>query len=106
MPINLFPDYVLAEVRGGTGCTTIRLAREMVDVFFERPDDVAARLLGFSSVAQYGEWVEGMGLPLCAATTRRGKPCSLPCGPMSDAWTWRGLHRKAFCSVHEERGTR
>jgi hypothetical protein len=69
------------------------------------PDGWAAEYFGLT-VAQYYEWLDRDGYPLCAAVTTTGRPCRnvlVNSWRISSAQEFFTLHRKDYCYAHQRR---
>lgn len=71
-----------------------------VAAFRADPDKWAAAYFSLS-LAEYGEWIELQGHPLCGARTKRGTLCRMFVGgQLSDAAEWKQRHRNYYCKLH------
>ena len=85
-------------VRGGTvfDITESQIAEYQAD-----PDAFVARHVFGLSKAEYVEWIETGGAPLCAGYTKRGTLCRCSTGGSHlDPQEWRARHRQSFCAAH------
>jgi hypothetical protein len=81
---------------------TFFLNRAEVERYNADPDRFAADHFGFALVADYREWVETDGRPLCSERTRSGALCrNGVTGGGADPDIWRRRHRSEPCAVHE-----
>ena len=65
------------------------------------PDAWAAKKLDLTR-AEYVEWVESLGVPLCAGKSRKGSPCKQRVGPIQmSAREWKEKHRVTLCYAHQ-----
>lgn len=65
------------------------------------PDGWAAEYVGLSSKADYYEWLDCNGTPLCGCVTREGQPCkNATGGSQLAASVWKHLHRARMCKAH------
>lgn len=87
-------------VRHPGGWKTISVRMADVDTFNADPDRYAADHFGMT-VAQYVEWVELDGSPLCGANTQAGRPCKAVVGKIQlSSHEWLRLHREQYCKTH------
>ena len=83
---------------GGSQTVSIRLHE--LHQYNDDPDAFVAQYFGMS-LAQYVEWVELDGAPLCGANTRAGKPCKSMIGRIQmGAEQWLATHREGYCKAH------
>jgi hypothetical protein len=92
------------------GGATIGLDEDQVAAYNANPDRFVAEYMGFSTVAEYYEWVETDGTPLCSERTKSGTLCRNPNGTgrsqlgaggdQTGAARWRERHRTYPCSIH------
>jgi hypothetical protein len=69
--------------------------------FRANPDRFAADYFGFSTIAEYREWVIGGGTPGCGAVTKNGTFCKNPNGLEGHSIEeWKKNHRAAYCGIH------
>jgi hypothetical protein len=76
---------------------------EEIEEFLDDPDALFAK---FNEVTkfEYRDWREARGRVCCSATTRNGKPCSLPVkgrNVCSSVQEWLS-HRGEYCPTHSE----
>jgi len=84
------------------GHNGISLDEEEVAAYDADPDLWAADYFGLT-LEQYREWIRTDGTPLCGATTKAGKPCPVPLGPVQQQITpWLALHRNGLCCAHRK----
>jgi len=81
------------------GGRTLYLTVEEAAAYDSDPDAYVAAYLGLS-VAEYSEWLDLRGMPLCGARNRWGSLCRSIIGPMRDINEWRSLHRNDYCHAH------
>lgn len=99
-------DRVYAwSIRGAGGLTSIIGKTDEFEAYNRDPDGYAAAHFGISK-ANYVEWVEHEGMPLCGATTRAGNLCKQPVGPTNlPAQVWVSRHREVYCKTHGGEGS-
>jgi hypothetical protein len=85
------------------GGEALDFGRAELDRYNRGPDAYAGRHFGFASGADYCEWVELRGGPLCSERTRAGKLCRNPIGRGGRRpEDWLRLHRSGPCAIHSK----
>lgn len=88
------------QVEDVCGAAEMYLDGHELEQYNADPDAYAAGFFGLTK-EQYLEWLNLQGTPLCAATTRKGKPCkSVIRGFQLPPKDWLALHRNEYCWVH------
>jgi hypothetical protein len=84
-----------------SGGGEIDISWEDATHYFQDPIGYIARRFFGATAAEYIEWVEGEGMPLCGGTTVRGKLCKQPVGRIQMTFSeWKALHRVGTCKKH------
>lgn len=104
MPINApVPDSkakISLCVRRPGGYLSIEIALSDLSKYNADPDGFVADYFGLSA-AEYVEWIDLDGAPLCGSKTKAGKLCKVPVGRVqSGAGTWAAEHRASYCHLH------
>lgn len=90
--------YAIIAVPGGA--TTIDIDGADVARYNADPDAYAAQHFGLTT-AEYDEWIELDGAPLCRCRTASGDFCRRSPGRgQLDAREWKARHRKLTCAFH------
>jgi hypothetical protein len=93
--------YIVCLSCPGGGEGMLELSLEEGEQYNADPDGYAANYFGLST-AEYVEWINTCGTPLCGARTKSGKLCRTPTGRMQqDAAAWMANHRAFFCRRHQ-----
>lgn len=99
-PIGMDQRAVSITVRSVGGHTSITISPNELAKYNADPDAFVAQHLGLTP-AQYAEYIEVDGAPLCGATTKKGVPCSVMLGRIQmDVGSWLALHREQYCKSH------
>ncbi len=105
------PDRVYHYVNLTTPCGggNIHLTESQIADYKADPDAFAAHQFGLTR-AEYYEWIETDGTPLCPAPTATGELCGNPNGggrlQQLEAEEWKARHRHAYCSIHSEQAAK
>ena len=87
-------------VRWVDGWRSRMLSVDEVKAYNQDPDGYVAKAIGVS-VADYTDWIENHGMPLCGSKTKAGKLCRIPTGcihmPIEQ---WLEQHRAHYCKTH------
>lgn len=99
-PLPLMQAKVELRIRAAGGNRSIMVTVEELAAYNADPDKFAAENFGLT-VPQYEEWIAVDGAPLCGATTKAGKLCSVMLGRVQmGPDEWLALHREQYCHAH------
>jgi hypothetical protein len=85
------------DVRTPMGWETHYVSPSEASTWDDNPDACAARMFDMTE-AEYTEWIELHGMPLCGSVTKKGKLCRASIGRVHmSASEWLATHRSAYC---------